>query len=158
VFSIAVASRSGRQMRYSLRIVRSVELVLGLAKHPNNMLNPARSARWTAPLYAGLPVSITLGDAAIALMREPVQFSVFAPHPVSVWHHSHIPRFAQRRHASGVVRTVGHAVASRSGRQKRYASRAVRSVGLCSASPKRPNNMLYMSASRLCKLFRVLTA
>jgi hypothetical protein len=30
-----------------LRIVRSVELVLGLAKRPNNMLNPARFARWT---------------------------------------------------------------------------------------------------------------
>jgi hypothetical protein len=139
---LAVVSHSGKQKRYALRIVRSVGLCPGLAKRPNNMLNPARFARWTAPLYAGLPVSIKLGGATIALMCEPVQFSVFAPHPLSVWHHSHIPRFAQRRHASGVVRTVGHAVASRTGRQGWYSLRVVRSVGLCPGFAKRPNNML----------------
>jgi hypothetical protein len=34
-------------------VVRSIELVSGFAKHPNNMLNPARSARWTALLPQG---------------------------------------------------------------------------------------------------------
>jgi hypothetical protein len=43
--------------------------MFGFAKRPNNMLNPARFARWTAPLYAGLPVSINvrLGDTMSTL-------------------------------------------------------------------------------------------
>jgi hypothetical protein len=39
-------------------------------KRPNNMLNPARSARWTAPLHAGLPVSITLGAETSLLSQD----------------------------------------------------------------------------------------
>jgi hypothetical protein len=64
-YGFVVASRSGRRKCYSLRIVRSVERVFGFAKHPNFLLNLARSARWTAPLYAGLPVSINVRRRAI---------------------------------------------------------------------------------------------
>jgi len=35
-----------------LRIVRPVEREFGFAEHPNNMLNPARFARWTPNRYA----------------------------------------------------------------------------------------------------------
>jgi hypothetical protein len=45
-------------------------------------------------------------------MFVPVQFSVLAPHPVSIWHRGHVPRSAQKGQPSSVVRTVGLAVAS----------------------------------------------
>jgi hypothetical protein len=45
--SLAVVSRSGKRRCYALRIARSVERESGFAKHPNNMFNLARFARWT---------------------------------------------------------------------------------------------------------------
>jgi len=48
----AVASRPGKLRWYPLRVVRSVERESGFAKHPNNMFNPARFARWTPNRFA----------------------------------------------------------------------------------------------------------
>jgi hypothetical protein len=55
------AARSDRRKWYASRIARSVGRVFGLAEHPNNMLNPARFARWTPKAAPWVPVSITLG-------------------------------------------------------------------------------------------------
>ncbi|MCL2591639.1 MAG: hypothetical protein FWD67_12425 [Betaproteobacteria bacterium] len=41
---LALTSRSGRRKWYSSRVVRSVELVSGFAKHPNPAINPDAAA------------------------------------------------------------------------------------------------------------------
>jgi hypothetical protein len=67
---VAIASRCGKRRRYTLQIARSVERVFGFAKRPNFLLNPARSARWTAPLYAGLPVSINVRGVTYDIVAQ----------------------------------------------------------------------------------------
>jgi hypothetical protein len=63
----AVASCSGERRRYTSRIARSVKLVFGFAERPNNLLNHARSARWTSQGYAsGCRLASTLGAANLS--------------------------------------------------------------------------------------------